>query len=319
MSPEQARGRTVDKRTDIWAFGCVLFEMLTSLRAFIGEDTSQTLAEILKSEPDWMALPPGANANIRRLLKRSLAKDPRKRLASMSDALLDLEDAVAEPTATDAPPTGRQRWLSGWGERTVLLTLLAASVVTTAFYTRPRVPVTSEGRFQIALPRPLGTFAISPDGRYIAYTAPGADRRNQALWIRPVNSHSVRMLQGTERAAAPFWSPDSRSIAFFVAGEQSVKRVDVSGDSAPVLVIDFRSFPGTLSGGAVPGGAWNHDGTIVTGGIGGIRRFSSSGGDMTTVTAYDQTLEETAHGFPSFLPDGRHFLFRSLRSEEHTS
>ena len=114
MSPEQARGKTVDKRSDIWAFGCVLFEMLTGRRAFIGEDASQIFAEILKSEPDWMALA-GANATLRRLLRRSLTKDRAKRLASMSDALLDLEDIVGEPPEADASRTDPRRRLPGWG------------------------------------------------------------------------------------------------------------------------------------------------------------------------------------------------------------
>ena len=316
MSPEQAKGKAVDRRSDIWAFGCVLYQMLTGQKAFAGDDVPETLAAILRAEARLSALPPDTPESIRRLLRRALAKDRDKRLASMSDARLDLED-TAEPPMAEPPRLGPHRWLPGWGERIILLTLLAASVVATAVYLRPRAPVVAEGRFEIPVPRAAyGMFsAISPDGRYLAYTAPGASGRNQALWLRPVNSLDVRMLQGTESAAAPFWSPDSRSIAFFVVGQQSMKRVEISGDAAPVPVIDFRAYPGTLSDRAIPGGAWNSDGTIITGGIGGIRRFSVSGGDMTTLTEYDKALEETAHGFPSFLPGGRHFLFRALSAK----
>ena len=203
-----------------------------------------------------------------------------------------------------------------------MVTLAAVAAVGLAAYAvwivRQQASNASDARFDIAVPQ--GRFivffsAISPDGRYVAYTAPSAAGRKQALWLRPINSLDVRMLQGTERAAAPFWSPDSRSLAFFVAAESLLKRVDVSGDGAPILVVDFRSQPGTITARGVPGGAWNRDGTIITGGTGGIRRFSASGGDLTRITEWDETLQETAHGYPSFLPDGHHFLYRALSAK----
>ena len=316
MSPEQAKGKAADKRADIWAFGCVLYEMLTGRKAFDAEDVSDTMAAVLRADPDWGALPANVSPQIRRLLRRCLTRDLRERLHDIGDARLDVVESLNAPAESGAiKPRPRLH------PALAAVTLAAVAAVGLAAYAvwivRQQASNASDARFDIAVPqgRFSSFFAISPDGRYVAYTAPSAAGRTQALWLRPINSLNVRMLQGTEGAAAPFWSPDSRSLAFFVAAESLLKRVDVSGDGAPILVVDFRSQPGTITARGVPGGAWNRDGTIITGGTGGIRRFSASGGDLTRITEWDETLQETAHGYPSFLPDGHHFLYRALSAK----
>ena len=218
MAPEQAKGRPADKRADIWAFGVVLFEMLAGRQLFRGEAVTDTLAEVLKSDPDWKALPGDAPAPIRRLLRRCLERDPSKRLHDAADARLDLEEALAGPgAALEAPATTpgvatRERlfWLAA-----VAATGVTAVVASLAL--KPATPDAPETRLHLVTPggpgQPLA-FALSPDGRTLAYWVPAGARAR--IWLRPLGTEKPHELQGSDSGAANslVWSPDGRSILY---------------------------------------------------------------------------------------------------------
>lgn len=292
MAPEQAKGKRVDKRADIWAFGVVLYEIVTGRRLFQGEDLTETLAAVVMKEPDLSA----ASVKVRRLLGRCLEKDPKKRLRDIGDAWELLEDT---PQAQAAPPS--RAWLP-WAVAGVL----TLSTVTFALlWLRTPVPEARTSRFSIDAP-PSTSFtgayaaaAASPDGRYIVFGAQSQGATAPSLWLRQLDSFNTRPLPGTENGNFPFWSPDSRSIAFFDGGK--LKRVDIAGGAVLVLC-DADS-----SSGSGVGGAWNRDGVILFGGTGGLLRVPASGGVAERLTV--AAAGETAHGFPQFLPDGRGFLY----------
>jgi Tol biopolymer transport system component len=316
MSPEQAKGRVVDKRADIWAFGCVLYEMLTGRRAFEGEEVTDMMAAILRGEPDWTALPAEAPAPLQRLLRRCLVKDPARRLPDIGAARLDIEDALAAPpeevrAAASSTPLAAvpPRAAARWPERAALglVTLALAALALVHFRERPDPQSTF--RFQVTPAQGTlfaggGTGAapvVSPDGRLLVFRTarPGQPLH---LWLRNLETMETRELSGTLDAAGPFWSPDSRSIAFFA--DRKLKRLDVSG-GAPQTLAD-------LQGQGVSGGAWSPDGsTIVFGGGAAmvLMRMPAAGGPMTPVTTLDAARKEIAHFGPVFLPDGRRFLF----------
>ena len=242
MSPEQARGRPADKRSDIWAFGAVLYEMLTGKRAFDGDDISYTLANILKSEPDWNALPADTPPAIRRVLRRCLEKDPKRRTHDIADARLDLDEK--DLTVVAMPVPARPRLLTL--ER-VALALLVASVAGALAYSLVRKPPGPPVvRFQIDPPtngffgsssgigRLDGTSggAISPDGTQIAFVATEKPERTQ-LWVRRMDAFTPRPLAGTENGLLPFWSPDGRWLGFFADGK--VKKIDMSNGSIQTI------------------------------------------------------------------------------------
>jgi serine/threonine protein kinase/Tol biopolymer transport system component len=299
MSPEQARGKPVDKRADIWAFGVVLFEMLTGKRLFEGETVSDTLAQVLTKEPDWERVP----AKVRRLLKKCLEKDPKKRLRDIGDAWELLEDA---PGAT--APARSRLGTTGWIAAGVV-TVIAAGLAFVHFREQP--PAVELTRFQIPLPAratPVGPFPpqeVSPDGRKLVFEAmdPGGNWR---LWIRSFDSLEARLLPGidTNPAPAPFlWSYDSRFIAFW-SSDHKLKKVNVSGGPAQTLC-DAPD--------EVTGGSWSRDGVILFGsGRGVVRRVSDAGGTPTALTALDPARGEQGQMFPKLLPDGRHFLYFRL-------
>ncbi len=293
MSPEQARGKPVDKRADIWAFGCVLYEMLTGTRAFLGETTADTIAAILEREPDWNGLPAATPASIRRLLERCLTKDPRRRFRDIGDASLDLaEPGSSERTAPVAKPDRR-----AWMTIGVLVLALVAALIPTVLYFGSTAPPARDVRLEI--PVPSGSMnlapAISPDGRRLVYVAASGNDKT-ALWLRPLNAVEAEVLPGTDGGVQPFWSPDSRWVAFFAGGK--LKKVDAAG-GLPQVLTDVAG---------IAGGTWNRDGIIVYAST-VLRRIADSGGDATDVTELDTSLKETFHSFPSFLPDGRHFLY----------
>ena len=306
MAPEQARGRLVDRRADIWAFGVVLFEMLTATRAFKGDDISDVLATVLKTDPNWKALPANTPPSIHRLLRRCLEKDPRKRLAAIGDARLELDESATGPETPVANPVARRSLLS-YIAPALAGAILAAGV---AFAIWPRESLDSSlTRTSIVAP-PGDEFwpdsaqvATSPDGRHVAFiTGNPIHRQNAQVWVRSIDSLTAKPLEGTEGAALPFWKPDSSRIGFF-AGTK-LKSIPVGGGRADVIADAVFG----------RGATWNEDDVIVFAGdaSGILSRVSANGGDVKQVTSLDKARKEVGHRFPVFLPDGDHFLFAAL-------
>jgi serine/threonine protein kinase/Tol biopolymer transport system component len=294
MSPEQTRGQDVDKRTDIWAFGCVLFEMLTGRAAFAGQTLADTLAAIVEREPDWSALPASTPAAVRELLRRCVRKDVKRRLHDVADARIELEDAQSEPTSTVGESSAVSRWGRAFGIGGIVALLGAIGMVANVW--RRPAPAAAETRLEIATPPSMdpGSLAISRDGSTIAFVA--TDGGHSRLWVRRLDSVSARPLPGTDNAYYPFWSPDNRSVGFFADGK--LKRVDL--DTASVQILADAS--------AGRGGAWNGDGVILFAPQAGpIYRIPASGGAPMQVTQTDK--QRLSHRFPQFFPDGRHFLY----------
>ena len=294
MSPEQATGKPVDKRADIWAFGVVLYEMVTGRRLFDGDNLQETLASVIKDEPDLARAP----AIIQPLLRRCLVKDPRRRLRDIGDAMAFLEEA--------RPETPRQR--AGWLWPAVTALTAAVAIVAVALWAPWRKPPTAEiTRFQIPIPekQEFGYYvALSPDGRKLLFTAQGVDGRLN-LWVHDMDSLTSRQLPGTEITngfGSPFWSPDNRFVAFSEGGR--LMKVDASGTNSPITVAQLNAGMGL--------GSWGQQGIILVGsrsGAGPILRLSEVGGEPLSVTAIDESRGEVTHQFPFFLPDGRHFLY----------
>ncbi len=301
MAPEQARGRPADKRADMWAFGCVLYEMLSGVRAFSGQDVSETLAAVIRGEPDWHALTDETPAPIRRLLRRCLAKDPKGRLSDASMARLEIDEALSGPQLDipAAQTTSGQQERFAWASALALVAALAVAIAVWAL--RPAPPA-GELRFEINTPTTTDpvSLAISPDGQRIVFVATSEGR--SMLWLRPLDSTTATPLGGTDGAMAPFWSADSRTVGFFTSTDNQLKRIDIDSGSLQAL----GTFPlGT-------GGTWNRDGTILfstLSGPGPILRISSTGGEASAVTRVEAPA--LVHQFPQFLPDGRHFLYHT--------
>jgi serine/threonine protein kinase len=302
MSPEQAKGKTVDKRSDIWAFGCILYECLTGKRVFEGETVTETLAAILKGEPDWQALPAPTPPNIRFVLRRCLEKDISRRFHSAADLRIEIEEYLANPTGASVPEIvavtahHKLRERLAWGVAVVLL--VAALTVLGVLYFRLASVEAPETRLEVNTPptsQPT-SLALSPDGRRLVFVASSEDQ--QRLWLRPLDAVTAQPLAGTEGGKYPFWSPDSRSIGFFAEGK--LKRIDIAGGPPQVLA--------SVSIGE--GGAWNRDGVIVFASSwpGPLYRVTDSGGDPVAITRLDPP-RQISHYFPQFLPDGRHLLF----------
>ena len=303
MSPEQARGQPVDKRTDIWAFGCVLYEMLTKRAPFGGATIADMLAAILEREPDWGALPETTPSSIRRLLQRCLEKDLKRRLHDIADARIEIDDVLSMQTAgTDSGVSraaARTRERIAWIAAGVsTLSLLVLAVSDSRRTTGPERVLTysilpPDGTAFVAASPP----ALSPDGHAIAFVAKGAG--DQLLWIRSLDAFDARPLPGTEGAVSPFWSPDGRSLGFF--SQRSLKRIDVAGGQPKVLAGATKR---------VPIGAWNREDKILFEPVANnLSLVSASGGESARATELDQTLQEENHLGPAFLPDGRHYLF----------
>jgi Tol biopolymer transport system component len=307
MSPEQARGLTVDKRTDIWAFACVLYEMLTGRSPFAGATTSDTIAAILHQQPDWAVLPPDTPVAVRHLLSQCLAKNPKYRLRDIGDARLDIDLALAETdrgTVTGPivrPPPRRSVWRFV-AAPALALALAAGAIIAARYVRQPATPLAPEMRLEITPPpRSLPfEFALSPDGRHIVFVA--SPDGPQRLWLRSLNKTDTQPLPGTDGADYPFWSADSRSIGFFASGK--LYRIDVSGGPPEPLA-------------EAPlgrGGTWNANQVIVFSPAGGpLMKIPASGGEPVAVTRLDPPAQ-TGHLSPHFLPDGRHFLFYAAGS-----
>jgi eukaryotic-like serine/threonine-protein kinase len=307
MSPEQAQGSGTDRRADIWSFGAVLYEMLTGTRAFPGKSVSDTLVSVLKEEPDWSALPEDMPAPVRELLRRCLTKDRKRRLQAIGDARITIEDALSDASQESGTPVAASRSRWHWAAVAAVLVVAVAAVgIAGYFLTRPAPPALTS-QFDLEPPpdtiftNPYAANAISPDGRFLVYGAAAAASPAPPLWLRPLDSLGARSLPGTESANFPFWSPDSKSIAFFAGGK--LKRVDIAG-GAPLLLCDAP-----IAGNGSVGGAWSRDGFILFGAPDGLRRVPASGGVPVLLTKADAAGGELGHGYPQFLPDGKRFLY----------
>jgi serine/threonine protein kinase/Tol biopolymer transport system component len=295
MSPEQAKGRPADKRSDIWAFGAVFYEMLTGTRAFAGDDMADTLANVLKTEPDFAALPSDTPASIRRLLRRCFVKDRKKRLADASSLQLEIDDAAeADAIAAESVTKSPRRAIVA---SAAVAAIAAALVVAAGVWVLRSRPDGREMRLEISTPptTDLTAMAISPDGRAIAFVAGMADRRQ--LWIRSFDSAAARPLDGTEGASTPFWAPDSHAVAF--VADQKLKVADIVGHSVRTIA-DRLTTP--------LGGAWNRgDVILLGGGVGPLLRMTPDRAAPGPATAL--LPGQRNHSHPSFLPDARHFLY----------
>ena len=291
MSPEQARGKAVDKRTDIWSFGVVLYEIVTGKRLFEGEDLGEILASVVKERLDLT----GVSPKIRRLLERCLEKDPQKRLRDIGDMEFLLAETPAPITAT-APLRSWLRWIAATA-------ILAAGIAGLAFFAAPHfrekppamvkfvIPPPENGRLDESRPP-----AVSPDGRRIAFLANVDGKR--MVWVRDLDSLDAHMLPGTQNTGSLIWSPDSTQLAF-VSGTKLMK-IAVTG--GPVTTLVNGSVANNL-------GAWGPNGVILFAKDRLLARVSAAGGTPSPVTELDTSRREAAHGAPEFLPDGHHFLY----------
>ena len=313
MSPEQARGQEAGTQADIWAFGCVLYEMLTGERAFRGGTVSDLLAAILQSEPDWKALPEDTPPLTRSLLRRSLAKDTARRLHDMADARLELEESIQEPALalgmTVAMPARRKVL-----PRRVLLTLTSVALAAVLglaawFWTRPELSAPAARRFNLQPPSGVeiarspapAYLALSPDGNWVAFRGVFATPPlRPQLYLRSVEELEARPLPGTEGALNPFFSPDSQWLGF-VANDRLQKVPVGGGELLPIYEVAGASFRGA---------SWGEDGTILfNDGFNGLWRVSADGGEPEPVTTPDVDAGERNHRWPQHLPGGRAALF----------
>ncbi len=302
MSPEQARGAAADKRSDIWAFGAVFYEMLSGRQAFSGDTVSDTLAAVLRAELDWAALPKDTPAPIKRLLRRCLERDRKRRLADIADARLDIEEAPEAVQAHEPAAPAIIHNVRWWMAAAAALALALVAVSTIHFRETPPPPAVV--RFQVPPPEggsfTLPFMALSPDGRKLAFYANGKGGGQPLLWVRALDSLEARALPGTENGIFPFWSPDSRFLAYLAGGK--LKKIDGSGGPPQTLCNVSATGPAP--------GDWNRDGVIFfSDGTLGIFRVPQAGGDPVRVTRPDAAHSEVGHQFPHILPDGRHFLY----------
>jgi serine/threonine protein kinase len=310
MSPEQARGKRVDKRADIFAFGCVLFEMLTGKRCFTGETVSDTLASILAREPEWDELPKQTPPALERLLSRCLMKDPRQRLRDIGEARIAIDRIAAGETGIESSAAVAQQTVPS--RRSIFPWAVAAALALVAVFTgasyvrrpaddvpvvRAFIPPAEDSPFELNSLHP-GPAAVSPDGTKIAFSA--RDKNGATvLWIRHLDQIEARPFPGTEGAGYPFWSPNGKSIGFFAHAK--LKRVDAGG-GPPLTLCDAP---------VGKGGAWNEKDVILFAPSfnGPIHRVAAAGGESQPVTEVNADRGQNSHRFPHFLPDGRHYLY----------
>ena len=268
MSPEQAKGKAVTKATDIWAFGCVLYELLSGHKAFEGEDITEILAAVVRAEPDWTRLPESTPQSIRLLLRRCLRKDRRQRFQDATDVRIEIEDTLSGASVADPlpHPRHRPRFLSFGFRHSPGAPHCTGCRYPSSISAKRRLSRESLA-FKIPLPeKTIGAiFQLSPDGKVLAFSAASESGRRQ-LWIRPIDSLTAQALPETEGATYPFWSPDSATIAFFVPGK--LKKVALAGGPSQTI----------CDAPTGRGGTWNSDGVIVFSPGPGKRARTSVGG-----------------------------------------
>jgi len=317
MSPEQVRGQRVDHRSDIFAFGAILYEMLSGQRAFHGDSPADTMSAILKEDPPDLA---STNHNVspalERLIDHCLEKNPEERFHSARDLAFALE-SLSTSTISSGERAIQARPATRFARREMISWLMAGVLLLTSLamlilYFRRTPPSNSELIRFYVYPEEKGSFAgavdfISPNGRKLIFTVNGPDGISK-LWVRSVDSLTGQVIPGTERGRQAFWSPDSRLIAFFAEGK--LKKVDLATGAIQVLA-DAQG---------INGGTWNRDGTILFSGDyrGTVSRVSAAGGPTSTVTKLDSSRHQSSHVWPHFLPDGRHFIYlaRSSKKED---
>jgi serine/threonine-protein kinase len=303
MSPEQIKGENVDTRTDVWAFGCVLYEMLAARPAFAGRSVSEVVAAVLRDDPDWRELPSGTPANITRLLRRCLRRDLRNRLQHIGDARLEIAEAETDPSTAAAGATrSTKRW------RVPLLVAAALMAALGAFVVWRSLPPGSPGRstrLSLELPTRLrladefsAPYAIAPTGSPIVIEA--IEGGTQQLYLRELTDPTLRTLAGTEGARQPFFSADGQWIGFFAS--RKLSKIPVGG--GPVLTV-------ADTGGNPRGATWAPNGTIVFAApqTAGLSRVAESGGKPTPLTTLDKSRGESSHRWPEVLPGGKWVLF----------
>jgi len=298
MSPEQARGKPVDRRADIWAFGCVFYEMLTGEQLFGGETVTDTLAQVITKEPKWERVP----ASMQPLLHWCLEKDPKKRLRDVADGMASLE-AAPEPIVEPRRMPSAPRWL--WS---IALAACVAAAALAVIQFRQKPPAPPEVvKYQIRLPDNVwfsqsASFALSPDGRHIAFSAISAGS-GPSVWIQDLDGGDARALPDTVTGPDTppfFWSPDSRFLVFSANGPE-LRKADLQSGTTQ----DICDKPGPPVG-----GSWNSDGVIIFGDpFTGLWRVSAGGGTAVPLTSLDASRQEREHELPDFLPDGRHFIY----------
>jgi hypothetical protein len=298
MSPEQARGLTVDARTDVWAFGCLLFEMLAGRKAFAGATAADTLAAILEREPDWSLLSPDTPEPVVALLKRALQKDSAQRPADIGEARAVLATVLAGLAAGHAR---ERRVATKWRRvRPILVGAIVALVIGAAAFSiwRRRTPaIVASTRLSVFVPgilSPQLSVTVSPDGRQLAFVSTGATGKLM-LWVRALDSLEARVLPGTENAAHPFWSPDGRALGFLADGK--LKKVDAAGGPVQTLADSPER----------SGATWGRNGLILfVHRVGELGAIAADGGPITTVIPRDPAGR--AVRWPYFLQDGQHFI-----------
>ena len=311
MAPEQAKGKGADRRSDIWSFGIVLYELLTGSRMFDGDTVSETLASVMKDQVTLEKLPDETPSAIRTLLSRCLERDPRKRLQAIGEARIVIENVIAGGVADEKQPLALApaAHVAKWPFAVAAVGLLAAASALAWTWTRPTPTLPAVTRFTVTPPENVALtvtspnasqMAVSPDGRYVAFIADESGRA-RTIWVRALDSMTAQRLDRTEGAELPFWSPDSQHIGYFADGR--LMRVSIAG-GAPLRICEARD---------PEGGTWfqaeGEDGVIVFApdDSGPLQRVPAQGGVPTAITKLAEG--EVAHSFPQFLPDGRRFLF----------
>jgi serine/threonine protein kinase/Tol biopolymer transport system component len=311
MSPEQVKGRAVDHRADIFSFGAILYEMLSGRRAFHGESAAETMSAILKEDPpDLSETNQSVSPALQRLVNHCLEKNPEERFHSANDLAFALDALTSFQTSGEVSAAGRytdestrtRRKLRDWlGWSLAAMMLITISTLASLYFRRIE-PRRETIRFTLNAPDKMtfgDSLALSPDGTRLAFAAI-AGTGEPTLWVRPLDSVDAQKLQGTEGGAFPFWSTDGRYLGFFAGGK--LKKIEVNGGS-----------PQTLTDTALEarGGSWGPDGTIIfsPGLASPLFKISAAGGTPTQITQLDQSLEQSSHRWPWFLPDGRHFLY----------
>ena len=301
MAPEQIEGQDADARTDIFAFGAVLYEMVTGRRAFQGKSQPSLMSSILSAQPTMPSgVISGVPPTLDHVIARCLAKEPAERWQTVRDLRSELKWAVDPANIpAGAAATAKPNRTAGIATAVAIVAVVGViAAVSYLRYSRRETPIAQDRRFEIMAPilASPASFSISPDGRSLAYVATANDGKN-GIWVRPINSLQARLLPGTDGTVQPDWSPDSRFLVF--SADNRLKKIDISGGPPQPITSLMR---GTNRS------TWNRDGVILFA-SGVIRRVPASGGEATNVTELDTSLGEIQHNTPWFLPDGNHFLY----------